>query len=231
MEIKPHSDPPVSPEPELHFIDRSTGEETSAYLESYADKAPMSAPHLFSYSEALDSTLFYWSDLTALNPFMEAAHYTPSGTPRRTGQRLGHSFSRNDLSRQPAGVVTTIYDSYLYLTPSKPTNEDAMFSLYLHNLGDIYDLIAVPNDPLPAWFDLTNWDGQGTPDGIHIGTIRDLADEQNWVILDGKPYLRAYVADTRQSAEAISQLDVYSGLARYQLLGRRLLWTKWTHPQ
>jgi hypothetical protein len=217
LEIMRHGNPPASPQPELHFVDRTTGEETAALLETYADKAPMAAPHLFAYSEALDSTLFYWVDLTALNPFMEAAHYTPSATPRRMGQQLGHSFSRSDLSRQPEGVVTAVYDSYLYLTPGQPADEDAMFGLYLHNLGDIYDLIAIPDDPLPAWFDVAHWDGQGAPDGIHRGTIRDLADEQNWVTLEDKRYLRAYVADTRQSAEAISQLDVYSALARYQL--------------
>ncbi len=216
LEIMRHSDPPASPEPELHFVNRATGEETAALLETYADRGPRAAPHLFAYSEALDSSLFYWVDLTALNSFMEAAHYTPSTTPRRMKQRLGHSFSRNDLSQQPEGVVTVVYDSYLYLTPGQPANEDAMFSRYLHNLGDIYDLIAIPNDPLPAWFDVTQWDGQGAPDGIHLETIHDLTDEQNWVTLNGKRYLRAYVADTRQSAEAISQLDVYSALARYQ---------------
>jgi len=216
LEIIRHGNPPASPEPELHFVNRVTGEETSALLEIYANRGPMAAPHLFAYSEALDSTLFYWVDLTALNSFMEAAHYTPSATPRRIKQRLGHSFSRNDLSQQPEGVVTVVYDSYLYLTPGQPVDEDAMFSRYLHNLGDIYDLIAKPDDPLPAWFDVTQWDGQGVPEGIHLGTIHDLADEQNWVTLNGKRYLRAYVSDTRQSAEAISQLDVYSALARYQ---------------
>ncbi len=216
LEIIRHGDPPDSPEPELHFVNRTNGKETSALLETYADRGPMAAPHLFAYSEALDSSLFYWVDLTALNSFMEAAHYTPSATPRQMKQRLGHNFSGNDLSRQPEGVVVAMYDSYLYLTPGQPADEDAMFGRYLHNLGDIYDLIAIPNDPLPAWFDVTNWDGQGVPDGIHLGTIHDLADEQNWVTLDGKRYLRAYVSDTRQSAEAISQLDVYSALARYQ---------------
>jgi len=217
LEIIRHGDPTVTPEPELHFVNRATGDETAGQLEIFADRAPMAAPHLFAYSEALDSALFYWSDLTALNPFMEVARFTPSATPRRMRQRLGHSFSRNDLARQPEGEVTAVYDSYLYLTPGKPADEDDMFSRYLHNLGDIYDLIAVPDDPLPAWFEVAQWDGQGAPGGIHLGTIRDLADERIWVTLDGKRYLRAYVSDTRQSAEAISQLDVYSALARYQL--------------
>ena len=162
LEIKRTGEPVGSLDPELQFVNRASGEETAALLETYADRGPMAAPHIFAYSEALDSTLFYWVDLTALNPFMEAARYTPSATPRRIGQRLGHAFSRSDLSRQPEGEVTAVYDSYLYLTPGQPADEDAMFGRYLHNLGDIYDLIAVPDDPLP---DLVRCQPMGRPGG------------------------------------------------------------------
>ena len=216
FELVRNANPPAGPEPELQFVDRRTGEEAHGQLEIYADRAPMAAPHLYAYSEALDSTLFYWVDLTALNPFMEAAHYSPVSTPRRRGQRLGHAFSESDLRNQPLKVTSPLYDSYLYLMPSRPADEDAMFARYLHNLGDIYDLMAVPDDPLPDWFGVYEWDGQEVPTGIHRFTIRDLADEKNWVTLDGKRYLRAYVADTRQSAEAITQLDMYSALTRYR---------------
>ncbi len=216
LELIPGHEPAASPELELQFVNRSTGEETTGQLDVYASHVPLAAPQLYAYSGALDSTFFYWVDLTALNPFMEAAHYAPVSTPRRMGQRLGHSISQNDLRQQPQQVTVTVYDSYLYLAPGKPATEDAMFTRYLHNLGDIYDLMAVPDDHLPDWFGVYEWDGQGAPNGIHKFTIRDLANEKNWVTLDSKRYLRAYVADTRQSAEAISQLDVYSALTRYR---------------
>jgi hypothetical protein len=93
-----------------------------------------------------------------------------------------------------------------------------MFSRYLHNLGDIYDLIAVPDNPLPDWFGLYEWDGQGVPgegQGIHSQTLVDLAEPENWVHHEEQSYLRAYVSDSRSTAEAITQLDVYSALARY----------------
>lgn len=219
LEMVRNEKPPAGPELDLQFVDRATGEETKGRLEFYADRAPMAAPHLYAYSAALGSTLFYWVDLTALNPFMQAAHYTPLATPRRMGQRLGHSFSQSDLLNQPQSAAAALYDSYLYLMPGQPADEDAMFTRYLHNLGDIYDLMAVPDDHLFGWF-LTYTPLEGVPDtpfhGVQQLTIRDLADEKNWVTLDGKRYLRAYVADTRQSAEAITQLDVYSALARYR---------------
>ncbi len=219
VEMVRRGKPPSGSQPELQFVDCNTGAEAKGQLEIYAARAPMAAPQLYAYSAALDSTLFYWVDLTSLNPFMEAAHYTPSATPRRIGQRLGHSFSQSDLVNLPQSVAMTIYDSYLYLMPGQPDDEDAMFLRYLHNLGDIYDLMAVPDDPLPDWFGLDEWDGRGVPGAsscIHKATLRDLANEENWVSLNGKRYLRAYVFDSRQSAEAISQLDVYAALSRYQ---------------
>jgi len=218
MEIIPSARPPEKPDLELQFVDRMTGQETSGLLELYADHVPMAAPHYYAYSEALDSTLFYWVDLTALNPFMTAAHYSPAATPVRRGQRLGHNITRQDLERQRPETAVAIYDSYLYLEPGRPSDEAEMFSRYLQNLGDIYDLLAVPDNPLPDWFGLAEWDGQGVPgdgQGIHSQTIADLAEPANWVNHDGQRYLRAYVSDTRSTAEAITQLDVYSALARY----------------
>jgi hypothetical protein len=220
LEMIPDGTPPAGPEPELEFVDRASGEQAQGRLRVYAERAPMAAPHLYAYSPALDSTFFYWVDLTALNPFMQAARFTPSATPRRQGQRFGHSFSLSDLRAQTGGTAVAVYDSYLYLQPGEPSSEVEMFRRYLSSLGDIYDLMAVPEDPLADWFGFYEWDGQGVPGGelaIHQGTIRDLADEQNWVEIEGERYLRAYVADTRQTAEAITQFDVYTALARYQL--------------
>jgi hypothetical protein len=218
LEVIPRGDSPSGPEPELQFIDWTTGLETSGMLEVYADHAPMAAPHYYAYSEALDSTLFYWADLTALNAFMTAARFSPVATPLRQGQRLGHSFSWQDLRKQPPGEAVTLYDSYLYLSPGRPADENEIFTRYLHNLGDIYDLIAVPGPSLPDWFGLYDWEGQGIPGaatGIHQLSITDLAGPDNWVTYEGQRYLRAYVSDTRETAEAITQLDVFSALTRY----------------
>lgn len=219
MELVPNEFPPAGPEPELQFVNRSTGEETKGYMNIYADRAPMAAPHLYAYSEALDSTVFYWVDLTALNPFMQAAHFTPSATPRRQGQRFGHHFSITDLKNQPKHMTAPLYDSYLYLIPGEPLDEDDMFTRYLHNISDIYDLMAVPEDHLVGWL-LPYGIPEGAlnpPPAIQDLTLRDLTSEKNWVSLEGKRYLRAYVGDTRQSAEAITQLDVYSALTRYKM--------------
>ena len=197
--------PPEGPALEWTFVDPATGQETSAGFTIYADPAPMCAPVLYGYAAALDSTLFYAVDRTALNPFMQAAHYTPSATPGRRGRSFGHTIDAANLRTLPAGEPFVLYDGYLYLTPGEPNSEAEMFARYLRNLGDVYDLLHQPaNEALPDWRALAE------------KTIADLADERAWVELGGKRYLRAYVGDTRQGAELISQLDVLEGIVRYE---------------
>ena len=208
-----HDLPPDSPALEWTFVDPATGEETSAGFTVYADPAPMCAPVLYGHAAALDSTLFYAVDRTAINPFMQAAHYTPSAAPGRRGRSFGHTIDAANLRALPTGQPFVLYDSYLYLTPGEPDCETEMFARYLHNLGDVYDLLHKPaNVILPDWRALAE------------KTIADLADERAWVepctepsrSMGGKRYLRAYVGDTRQSAELISQLDVLEGIVRYE---------------
>ena len=200
-----HDPPPDSPALEWTFVDPATGEETKAGFTVYADPAPMCAPVLYGHAAALDSTLFYAVDRTALNPFMQAARYTPSATPARRGRSFGHTIDAANLRALPAGEPFVLYDGYLYLAPGEADDEAEMFARYLRNLGDVYDLLHKPvNGTLPDWRALAE------------KTIADLADERAWVELEGKRYLRAYVGDTRQGAELISQLDVLEGIVRYE---------------
>ena len=200
-----HELPPEDPSLEWTFVDTATGEETKAGFTVHAAPAPMCAPVLYGYVEILDSTLFYAVDRTAINPFMQSAHYTPSATPGRRGRSFGHTIDTANLRALPTGEPFVLCDSYLYLTPGEPEDEAEMFARYLHNLGDVYDLFLKPvNETLPDWRALA------------AKTIADLADERAWVEMGGKRYLRAYLGDTRQSAELISQLDVLESIARYE---------------
>ncbi len=204
LDLIRHGDPPSGQvEPEWRFVNLATGEEVSGHLTFYAAPAPLAAPILYGYSRGLDGTLLYWLDLSELNPFMQETHYTPSATPSRRGHTLGHNLSVTDLRALPVGQAVPIYDSYIYLAPGEPDGEVAMFRRYLDQASAIYDLIAVPEDPLPDWANLGR------------RTLADLEDPDTWVELDGQRYWRAYVGDTRQSAELISQLDVGLAAARY----------------
>ncbi len=204
LDLIRHEEPPHGQvEPEWRFVNLATGEGVSGHLTLYAAPAPLAAPILYGYSQNVDGTLLYWLDLSELNPFMQAAHYTPSATPSRRGHTLGHNLSVTDLRALPVGQAVAIYDSYVYLAPGEPDGELAMFRRYLDQASAIYDRIAVPEDPLPDWADLAR------------RTLAALQDPDTWIELDGQRYWRAYVGDTRQSAELISQLDVGLAAARY----------------
>ena len=195
--------PPGNIEPEWTFVDASSGVEAAAGYDGYADKAAFASPSFYGYVAGLDSTLLHWVDVTRLNPFIEATNFSPGGLPARQGRQFGHNFGRSDLRRIPLNMRLPVYDGYLYLAAGEPADEEAMFLRYLQQVADVYDLIAHPTDGLPDWQDLA------------LRSLADLQDPDTWVELDNQRYWRAYVSDTRQSAEAITQFDVGLAAARY----------------
>ena len=204
LELTRLGEPPAgSLAPEWSFVDSATGEEMAAGYSSYADKAPYASPSFYGLVEAMDSTLLAWVDVTRLTPLIQATRFSPGGMPVRQGRSFGHSFGRTELARMPLNQRLALNDGYLYLAPGEPASEQEMFLRYLQQTADIYDLIAHPASPLPDWQDLAR---RG---------LADLQDPDTWVELEGKRYWRAYVSDTRQSAEAITQFDLALGAARY----------------
>ena len=190
---------------EWAFVDPATGEETAANYTPYADRSSFAAPSFYGYSAALGATLLHWVDLTRLNPLLDATGFSPANTPVRHGRRFGHDLTAAALSALPEGRAFTVYDSYLYLAPGEPADEPAMSLRYLQETADIYDLIAHPitAQTLPDW------------QALAAHTLTDLQDPDTWLMLDGQRYWRAYVGDTRQSAEAITQFDLSLATARY----------------
>jgi hypothetical protein len=195
--------PPGSVAPEWTFVDPTSGAEAAAGFSPYAEKSEFASPSFYGQVGALDSTLLAWVDVTRLTPFIQATHFSPNALPVRQGRKFGSNFGSSDLGRLPLNTSTPLYDGYIYLAPGTPADEAGMFLRYLQQVADIYDVIGHPDDPLPDWQDLAR------------RSLTDLQDPDTWVKLNGKRYWRAYVADTRQSAEAITQLDVGLGAARY----------------
>lgn len=204
LELIRRADVPAgSVAPEWTFVDPARGAEAAAGYSPYAEKSEFASPSFYGQVAGLDSTLLAWTDVTGLAPFITATHFSPNALPVRQGRHFGSNFSSSDLQRLPLNMSTPVYDGYLYLAPGTPADEPAMFQRYLQQVADVYDVIGRPADPLPDWQDLARH------------SLTDLQAPDTWVMLNGKRYWRAYVADTRHSAEAITQLDVGLGAARY----------------
>jgi hypothetical protein len=195
--------PAGSVEPEWTFVEAASGDEVAAGYSGYADKVAFASPSFYGHVEALDSTLLVWVDVTRLTPLIQATHSSPNALPVRQGRQFGSNFSISDLRRLPLNTSMPIYDGYVYLAPGTPEDEADLFLRYLQQVADIYDLIGHPDNQLPDWQDLGR------------RSLADLQDPDTWIELDNKRYWRAYVSDTRLSAEAITQLDVGLGAARY----------------
>ncbi len=131
----------------------------------------------YGYSETLDATLLYWFDLTRINPFIEVTRYGPAGTAGHRGRSFGHTLTTSDLRKLPIGESVVLYDAYLYLTPGRPADEDAMFEDFLLQVSDIYDLIAKPEISSPDWQALAR------------ETLADLDDPETWVELEREALL------------------------------------------
>lgn len=183
----------------------------------YTGQAPMAAGLVYLYEAALlDSTLFYFQDFTALNDYFAATRTAPMGgifpaplphLPASVVGLLGDGFglalpgaARATL---PVGQRTVLSDGYLALTPGRPADEAAMAWQFLDDLAAIYRRIHRPPTEWVDWQDLAR------------RTLKDLPDPRNWVEVDGRPFLRAYVNDERTTPELIAQLDVLTSLRAY----------------
>lgn len=183
----------------------------------YAQQAPMAAGLVYLYEGALlDSTLFYFQDLTALNGYFAASRTSPMGdafpTPLphlpsgivgyRDG-RLGLALPGEGLAALPVGTITVISDGYLALTPGRPADERTMALRFLEDLAAVYGRIARTETTLVDWRELAQ------------RTMADLPDPRNRVEVTGQRFLRAYVNSDRTTPELIAQLDVLTSLRDY----------------
>lgn len=183
----------------------------------YTVQAPMAAGLVYLYEGALlDSTLFYFQDFTALNDYFACSQsrplggifppplpHLPSGVVGLLGRDLGLALPEAGMATLPAGQRTVFSKGYLALTPGRPEDEAAMTRRFLEDLAAVYRCLQRPDTELVNWQDLAR------------RTIRDLLDPRNWVEVQGKPFLRAYVNDERTTPELIAQLDVLTSLRAY----------------
>ncbi len=179
------------------------------------DRAPMAAPQIMVESKGLDATVLYWEDLTSLNAFHQVARVTPASTPTRERNRFGSRLDSSDLRQIPVGMTVRIVDSFAVITRGVSLDEAALTDRYVGAVATVYRRISKPRDPLPDWFAVGALGPLNNDQGIQDLAIESLLDVDAWVTIDEKPYLRAYWGDTRESAEAITQLDVLSALLRY----------------
>jgi hypothetical protein len=210
--VTPHAAPPGHHSlPEIAFT-------TEPDVTLYTQQAPMAAGLVYLYEGAiLDSTVFYYQDLTALNGYFAASHTAPMGdafpTPLQRlpsgivglkDRFLGLVLPGARLAALPIGATTVVSEGYVALTTGQPTDEPAVAQRFLQDLAAVYRRIKRPETELVDWR------------GLAQRTAHDLLDPRNWVEVGDQSFLRSYVNDDRTTPELIAQLDVLTSLRDYQ---------------
>lgn len=186
-------------------------------LKEWAPAPPVAGTSIFLSSAALDSSILYLADLTALGPYFERTNsggsqsnfsYPRAGTDGslvgRQEAAFGYVPPPASIGNLPHGKATRVIDSYLILMPSVPKDEASMSDTYLRLLGTVFQALPKPTVPVADW------------QALGRQAAADLNDPANWVTVGGKEYLRSYVSDTRAAPELITQAGVLAGVLAYE---------------
>ncbi len=189
---------------ELTFYDRQRRLETSAQVKSYVQQAPFCVGVAYGYEpQAIQGTIFYLQNLTALNRYFSIQRSSPEQCVR-IDQR-GGGFLRPSNNRPLPTEETIITDAYLRLTPGQPSSEIAIADRFLTALADVYERLEKPAVEAVDWR------------SIALNLLRDLEDGRCVAYVRGERMLRSYVAVPRlNTAEAITQLDVLLGIRSFE---------------
>ena len=212
LKITPRKDAPADPGPDVTLVHAR-----AAALKEYAAAPPVAGNNLFLSTAKLGSTILYFSNYTALGPYFDRTRsgvtqpnfpYVGAGTK---GSLVGVSRASFGYVPPPASLgslphkkTTVVVSSYLYLEPTIPFGESDVAAAYLRALDTVDSAVAQPSVPAADWPTLA------------ARSAADIADPANWVTVNGHPYLRSYVSDTRSAPELITQAGVLAGLRAYE---------------
>jgi hypothetical protein len=212
LKVTPTKDAPADPGPDVTLVHAP-----AAALKEYAAASPVAGNNLFLSDTQLGSTILYFSNYTALGRYFDR---TRSGVtqPNFPYPRAGTKGSLVGVSRGSFGYVpppsslgslprkktTVVVSSYLYLEPAMPAAESDIATAYLRALETVDSAVARPSVPAADW------------QALAARSAADIAQQSNWVTINGHQYLRSYVSDTRSAPELLTQAGVLAGVRAYE---------------
>lgn len=195
---------------------RLLGVPTSSLVE-YAAAAPVAGNAVYLGERALNATILYYSDYTALGPYFDRTrsgasqpNFTYPGAEGvgslvgAVSSSFGYEPPSGSIGNLPKGRSIVAVDSYLYLRPGLPADAPAQADTYLRMISTVFGRIPKPAVPTADWNALAG------------RAATDLADTANLVTVNGYTYLRSYVSDTRTAPELITQAGVLAGIRAYE---------------
>ncbi|MFC6095388.1 hypothetical protein ACFPVY_01915 [Flavobacterium qiangtangense] len=152
----------------------------------------------FTLEQPKSGSVFYFQNLTALNPFCEATGTSAGdlvgGSWPEIGLKLPETSSGKPLKKDKEYVIS---DAYVCLSDAVPSDNYEISRLYLDSLAAVYRLLPIPETKYHDWPDILKRGLDGLSN--HKGC---------WKFADGRSYLNAYVSDYKTPPESMVQLAV-----------------------
>jgi hypothetical protein len=210
LKVTPAKSAPADPGPDVSLVHASA-------VKEYATAPPVAGNNLFLSVAQLGSTILYFSNYTALGPYFDRTGsgvtqpnfpYPRAGTKGAlvgvSGSSFGYVPPPSSLGSLPSKKTTVVVSSYLYLEPAIPSTEADVATAYLRALDTVDSAVARPSVPAADWKTLA------------AKSAADIAQQANWVTVNGHHYLRSYVSDTRAAPELLTQAGVLAGVRAYE---------------
>ena len=149
-------------------------------------------------------SVFYFQNLTALNPLLDLCHTSPRWLVSVGPKTLGFANPLDTSAKLPAGEMLVLSDAWLYLSPTEPTDRQQQAELFLQGLSTVYD--HLPDKPDTEFLD---WQQ------LARDLARDLLRPQCWGVFAGKEYLQPYVNTQGAVAQLVPLQDVLAPVLRF----------------
>ncbi|KQS37008.1 hypothetical protein [Pedobacter sp. Leaf194] len=155
------------------------------------------------FNDSDSGSVFYFQNLTALNPYCETAKCSAGATVGGTWPEIGFSLPATTEPLEK-GKTYTFSDAFISLSDQQPDNPVNIATEYLNRLADIYIKLPRPERFYHNWLDTVE------------NGLKDLTYHKGcWTFAGGHSYLSAYVADYKTPPEVMVQLAVLMPMLEY----------------
>lgn len=158
----------------------------------------------FSMTRPVTGSVFYFQNLSALNPFFEATQTSGAETVGGEWPELGFRLPAV-IDRPLPNESIIVSDAYILLSPDIPKDELESTQEFLTHLAAIYRHIPKPETSYHNWIKTAK------------ASLKDLNNNKGcWTHSCGISYLNAYVCDYDTPPEIMVQLAVILPLCEYE---------------
>ncbi|MGQ2985540.1 hypothetical protein, partial [Flavobacterium sp.] len=158
----------------------------------------------FSLERPETGSVFYFQNLTALNPFFEATKTSGADLVGGVWPEIGLKLPALEDQPLKKGEPYVISDAFIKLSDEVIKDNYQMSQAFLNHLADIYLLIPKPGTKYQDWH------------GMLKKGLTDLKEHHGcWKFAEGRSYLNAYVSDYKTPPESMVQLAVLLPLMDY----------------